>query len=222
MSVFGRTLTPRPRGQRQTVWEENWIREVKREVSTTSLHQWPAFRPPFKTCYPQIPPATTRSLAATHNFTEPRSIGMNSLTRLKIGSRCRLRFRPQRYQFGFHRHAPGDSHVQHAFERPVRTRVNGLQPVQQIPQRVRVTNIFHGGLRANRGRAGENHDPMNRIDPGHQPDQRVIVDKRQARSADKVRLLAGPRFHAQDREVPLAGAVLQSAEYEVVRARYLA
>jgi len=56
MSAFGRTLTPRPRGKGKLVWEENWIRKVKREVSTTSLHQWPTFRPPFKTCYPQIPP----------------------------------------------------------------------------------------------------------------------------------------------------------------------
>jgi hypothetical protein len=55
MSAFGRTLTPRPRGKGKLVWEENWIRKAKRDVSTTSLHQWPTFRPPFKTCYPQIP-----------------------------------------------------------------------------------------------------------------------------------------------------------------------
>jgi hypothetical protein len=52
MSAFGRTLTPRGRGKGKRVWEEDWIRKVKREVSTTSLHQWPTFRPPFKTCLP--------------------------------------------------------------------------------------------------------------------------------------------------------------------------
>ncbi len=34
MSAFGGTLTPRPRGKGKLVWEENWIRKVKREVST--------------------------------------------------------------------------------------------------------------------------------------------------------------------------------------------
>ena len=57
MSAFGRTPTLRPRGKGKPVWEGKRIRKVKREVSTTSLHQWPMFRPPFKTCYSQIHPA---------------------------------------------------------------------------------------------------------------------------------------------------------------------
>lgn len=32
------------------------VRHAAREVLTTSLHQRPTFRSPFKTCYPKIPP----------------------------------------------------------------------------------------------------------------------------------------------------------------------
>src|SRR2546422_70834 len=50
------------------VWKKTEFGKVKREVSTTSLHEWPTFRPPFKTCYPQIPPTRLNFRGANRSF----------------------------------------------------------------------------------------------------------------------------------------------------------